>query len=458
MKTSQHVSVAHSKQKAILLFVVALTFCYIKSINRLPFTTATTTAATATTAIVPSVGSEKKKPAKRTYPLQVHVPAFNVSTYGPPFCSSVLPTFHGAPEGSKHDMDIHMARGIKYREKGSLQSFPGGGHVLIHPYPLDGSVAKCSAWDVPSGKAMVDVGNNKNGYSEWVVPPAPRRTPDLQVSGPHVFFHSWFPGNYGHFLVDHLPSIAWLREQVTADTKFLLYSDELSQKFMKWFDDTFYQRIVWIEVGQLVRVVDGDLMVLHRGYKNTHTTLISTFHRWSDSRSSVLLSGRKKLPDTIVFHSRSGRNAFHGRVVDMEHEQTILKMIRHAMIKHRTEKLVIFNGFINGSAMTFQQQYELMQSASLLIGPHGTGMCNAVFMAAGSSCANRPKMIEFTCGQNPQCTVHEGGGSLRNAYYLLSTAPWLDYHQVDFDGKKSSDNATFIHLDSFEQALNVILG
>lgn len=351
------------------------------------------------------------------------------------------------------------------RELGTILRLPGkGGMVLIQPYDDTYTEAHYSVWDPVTGKAMM---NEKHLYAEMMsmaevysYPPARPWNPNITVSGRHVFFHSWFPGNYGHFLVDHLPSIAYLREKVPENTRFLLHFDEMSQKFMKWFDIDFYNRIEWIHIGQLVQVVDGDLMVFNRDHKNTHSTLISSFHSWSDSRASSLIpGGRKKQPDTIILHSRTGKNTLHGRVVEVEHEKKIIRLIRHAMKKyHRTEKLVIFNGYINDTSMTYQQQYELMQSASVFIGPHGTGTCNAVFMAgyAGPSCSHRPKLLEFSCGHNnPNCTVQDGG-IFRNAYFQMATAPWLDYHQVNYDANKSTSNFTFIHLHSFKKALKEV--
>ena len=386
--------------------------------------------------------------------LPVKVKSF--SSYSPS-CAQVSPNFHGAPREHKLNKN-GLIDAVKWRNGGTMETFSQG-MVLIRPFPAEYE-ARCSVWSPQSGQVMakaVEFGYNTPG-SEYVAPPGGPWTPHLTVSGPHVFFLSWFTGNYGHFLVDHMPSIAWLREQVSSDTRFLLLNNALTQTLLKWFDVDFYNRIEWISEGQLVQV-KGDLMVLNRtDYKNTHPTLISSFHRWSESRAPFLIPGPKKQTRTsIVYYSRGGQSTFHGRVVDKLHEQEILKLIRQYMKKHhRSEELVVFDGYLNGTVMSFQQQYELMQSASVLIGPHGAGMCNSVFLAAGD-CAHRPKMLEFTCGWSENCLVQDGG-ALRSSYFLQASAPWLEYHQVKYDATLSTERKTFVDLDSFELALDVVLG
>ena len=390
----------------------------------------------------------------------VKVKPFNISLY-PPICPEVAaaPTFHGAShEQAQNDGFVEW---IKEWPGGSLMTLPQG-MVMIRPYPMK-SEAKCSAWSPVSGDVMVRA--EQFGYHtegpEWVLPPGEPWIPHLAVSGPHVFFHSWFSNNFAHHMDDHVPSIAWLREQVPEETKFLLLDTPLAQSFWRWFDIAFFNRIEWILIGQLVQV-EGDLVVFDRySYKMSHPTMSSSFHSWSDSRAPSLLpeGGLKKRRSTIVFYSRSGMGTFNGRMVEAAHEQELLRLIRIAMEKHhRQERLVIFNGYVgNGTTpMTFQQQYELMQSASVLIGPHGGGMANSLFLPAGDNCVNRPKMLEFTCGHSPNCIVQNGGGH-RNSYFYQASAPWLDYHQVCYNASRSSKSTTYVQLDAFKAALDAVL-
>lgn len=367
-------------------------------------------------------------------------------------CRDGAPTFHDITPSLLNSTSnmVYSASGDKNHV--SMETFPTGWVVISTQH--GGSNPAASAWSEVSGDVMLPEKAKWTRRWEWVPPPSGDIQPDLVVDGPHAFFHNWFPDNYGHMLLDHIPYISWLREHVSEDTRFLLLNDGLQRNFFEWFDNEFYKRITWLELGEVVHV-KGPLYILNASIiKHTHAPLANSFHEWSESMTPP----SSKLPRThVVYYSRKGPRTYHGRVLEPKHETEVLRVIRDALIKHnRSEKLVIFNGHKDGRLMTFQEQFELFQGASVLIGPHGTGMCNSVWMQSGKTCAERPKLIEFACNSY-KCQVQDGG-PFRAHFFEYATTPWADYHQVNYDAALSTHWTTYINIRALRLALDSIWG
>jgi len=83
---------------------------------------------------------------------------------------------------------------------------------------------------------------------------------------------------------------------------------------------------------------------------------------------------------TVIYYSRVFPEAKLGRLLDAEHSDDVAKTIQKCLEKNgRDEKLVIFDGTIAGEdgerrSMTLLEQFSLFRSASMALGPHGTGL------------------------------------------------------------------------------------
>ena len=200
------------------------------------------------------------------------VKPFDINNYSP-LCPLTPPVYHNAP------YELAWLDGMLDEDK--TRMWTGGAMRTLHrgmvhiPPPCSNSlhnIAECSAWDPVGGETMTRMTSvyHPQGAVQWVDPPhAPLWSAEVTVSGPHVFFHSHFPGNYGQFMDDHMPSLTWLREHVSWDTKFLLLENQLLRKFIKWFDMDLYNRIEWMKAGQILQV-DGDLIVFDHCFYDTH--------------------------------------------------------------------------------------------------------------------------------------------------------------------------------------------
>lgn len=354
--------------------------------------------------------------------------------------------------------------------------------------------SQASAWDKKSVVTANALPSADVSGTVWVHPDTPEQGLDVSklpvrtVHGNHVTFTSWFQGNYGHYLHDHLPLIAWLRERVDPDTKFLFFENDRDRASLEFIDPDFVsKRVVWIKPFEIIEVHDGTLTVLAASVPSRTLRPIEALGRWlhlSHPPKATYASKQPQLPapsapasapqqakeeKTIIYYTRGGSgDTMHGRVVETQHEADILATIRRAMTKYgRTERLVIFNGQHDGKTMSVPMQFDLFRSATTAIGPHGSGLANVLWMdpssmSPSSSCSNRPQILEFLLGPD-SIQVHPSGPSTaaeafaRSYYYLYTTIPWVDYHHILY-AKNSTEATTYINLRNLELALDAMWG
>jgi capsular polysaccharide biosynthesis protein len=85
---------------------------------------------------------------------------------------------------------------------------------------------------------------------------------------------------------------------------------------------------------------------------------------------------------------------------------------RRVINEMAVEKLLTSHGFtlINPDAMTMDEQIELFAGASIVVGPHGAGLTNAIFMAPGGV------LVELTHTKRVVWTYHEVACAAKQAY------------------------------------------
>lgn len=76
------------------------------------------------------------------------------------------------------------------------------------------------------------------------------------------------------------------------------------------------------------------------------------------------------------------------------------------------EKLLTSHGFtsVNPGVMTIDEQIELFSDAAIVVGPHGAGLTNSIFMAPGGA------LVELTHTKRVVWTYHEVACAARHAY------------------------------------------
>lgn len=266
--------------------------------------------------------------------------------------------------------------------------------------------------------------------------------------GDYVTYTAHWPGNYGHFLHDHLPSIAYARHVMPESTKFILVNNESDRKRLQFIDPIFEaERVVWAEERTIYRVSTGSIS----GLPPTKTRHI--IDRFNQLRNWVLPKPNFETDQkTIVYYTRGGRDTHHGRTMDPDHEKFLLHLIRDKMAQHgRKEHLVIFDGQENGSTMSLQHQFDLFRSATIAIGPHGSGLANILWLPVADSCQSRAKVLEFLV--RPNQTDIQAGGSYKTYMYLYGFPQWAEYHHLYYTADSTRDRL-HVDIDMFLEALD----
>jgi hypothetical protein len=316
-------------------------------------------------------------------------------------------------------------------------------HEVLQANPIVAPHVRMSIWNDEEAFDYIDpfvVPDRSTIYDEYPMVDLP--------DGDYVTYTAHWPGNYGHFLHDHLPSIAYARHMMPETTKFILVKNESDRKRLQFIDATFEaERVVWAEERTIYRVSIGSIS----GLPPTRTRHI--IDRFNQLRNWVL--PKPNFPTdqkTIVYYTRGGKDTHHGRTMDPEHEKFLLHLIREKMAQHgRKEHLVIFDGQENGSTMSLQHQFDLFRSATVAIGPHGSGLANILWLPVADSCQHRSKVLEFLV--RPNQTDIQAGGSYKTYMYLYGFPQWAEYHHLYYTADSTSDRL-HVDIDMFLEALD----
>jgi len=315
-----------------------------------------------------------------------------------------------------------------------------------------------SAWNPNS--PTTEYLHNMMPSSGWVQPTV--KHVDLPVKevleeGDWVGFSSWFIGNYGHFVHDHLPTISFLRSVVPKTTKFLLVDSKVTRMVLKALDPDFYEnRIKWIERDEVYEIKGNLTVALRNSFQITIGCCgaFDPMRRW-------MAEAHPELPEkrTILYYTRGGSSdTTHGRVLEPEHERQILEHIRAKMAQHNIqEELVIFNGrdTEHNRTLPVETQYEIFRAARTIIGPHGSGLGGnyAWTNPYPTNCADRTQLLEFIPGTDSAVVQ-----TYAFTTYYATIRKWpLDYHNILYTAE-SSYLTTYVNLDDLDHALDYMWG
>ena len=161
----------------------------------------------------------------------------------------------------------------------------------LHPQAMTGSSwpALSRAWndtfivvddeEFPEGVVWGSIEAANDAAAMWSVPPSFDKgsaesidsstdstssddAADVRIlpPGDYATYSGWFVGNFGHYLHDYVSKIAWLKDQVPINTKFILPYCPLHEEIMKVVDDDFVEkRVIWVNYDETVHVPENDL-------------------------------------------------------------------------------------------------------------------------------------------------------------------------------------------------------
>lgn len=299
-----------------------------------------------------------------------------------------------------------------------------------------------------------------SGYWSTPTPREQLRNCSVELYGNHFAFHSWYSGNFQHAVADNLPMIAWLRLQMAErpESKLLLAKHgQLLSTLISAVDPSFSSAsVVWVRARR-VACVRGTLRVVrprpgpswvHAFRRPTHMLAL---HEWI-AQSHPPLAGWQR---TVVYASRSGQSASHGRLIDPGHERQIRGRLRAAIGPQHLD-LVVFNGEVGGAVMPLAQQLALFRSAAVVVAPQGGALTNLVWTVGGSGGNALPlRVLEFVCGRRSVAVGPAGCPYTPSFWRLLSMLPWIEYHHLAF-AANSTERSSWLNLDELEVALRSI--
>ena len=316
----------------------------------------------------------------------------------------------------------------------------------------------------------------------WWAPPATRlrRAPcAVHISGPASLYTSWFTGfHHGHFMPDHMPLIQWLQDVGSPGTPVVVgYRTDLPEasmtfRFLQWLDASLLtgRRILWVRLGAVACVDSGVLHLAAPRVPSPNSLRLPSLHRRTASMISRVrpVGTPPRAGQLVVYYSRADLSR---RRLPFANEALVLSTIRERMRAHaRAETLVTFTG----RGETFADQFRTFSRASVVVGAHGGGMMNVVWMQpssarwadggapspaaprlTGSPCT-LPHVVEFVCGARSS-RVQAGCPFRKSVFTYFGGAPWVNFHHVLFEATSSSSR-TLVNASDVARALDAVWG
>lgn len=292
----------------------------------------------------------------------------------------------------------------------------------------------------------------------WYPPPDPEVSPTRTLIGNYGFFTAWILGNYGHYLHDHLPSLAYLRKVTFhaygKDARFILPNFGRYNEYVNFTDPEFFKRVDWIEFDEVVKI-QGEVTYLEpiEFPQFAGHALMKYVREWLIEVHPFDKTDYEKNKH-VVFYNRTGTTDH--RLFDSEQEKQALSIIRAAMDRHglHDQEIFIYSGHDkNGKIMPMHEQFQIFRRASAIIGPHGSGISNMIWSNPNpQGCFQRTKVLEFVPGED---VAHVQ--AIYVGYYGLFRALPLEYHSIFYQVPSTPDQ-TYINLTDLDNGLNAMWG
>jgi hypothetical protein len=210
------------------------------------------------------------------------------------------------------------------------------------------------------------------------------------LSGPILVANLPFPSSYGHVLNDVLPALL-AHEANPAFQHVLTAGTPLLEGLIALLELRF-SRVRLLHDGELYLDAGAVTVDNHQPYHRRDPTLTAALKAEVERRMARLhprLACR-----TLLYYSRSGSgDVNHQRAMEPANEAAILELLA-AHARAQGLELVIFNGQRDGVTLSLADQAALFRSARMVVGPHGAGLANLIWLNPEANCA----VCEFTSG------------------------------------------------------------
>lgn len=291
-------------------------------------------------------------------------------------------------------------------------------------------------------------------HGDWWTRPRRVKRCDRHIDGPAAVFNTWRLSSFAHVMIDFLPALTVVLAR-RSNPRLVLPRTPLLQAVLRATVPATASKAYWVEAGTWT-CVNGVLTVFMPGDSNPYS-----WHRMRHVQQlrMMMLSSSKLLaqqPGLILYYYR--KSARHGRRIPRAHDMDIRSEIRTSMrTTRRREILKIYTGMRGRHQMPFLEQMQIFKNASMVIGPHGGGLANILWVNLHGTSTGRPKVLEFICSTQSVQVQPNGGCPWTNTFYWLwAGAQWLDYHHLSF-ASNSSRRATYVDLFELRSSLHKLL-
>ncbi|CAM9688881.1 unnamed protein product, partial [Phaeothamnion confervicola] len=238
---------------------------------------------------------------------------------------------------------------------------------------------------------------------------------------------------YAHLLHDHIFFLTWLITEFPPSTKIALRFSRVAHGIIKWLDGSLLERILWYSEEQ-VTCVPGTALIVdpvagdYHQFRSTSLVwrfreLITSSHFFREARAARA-AGRGGIR-RIVLCSRHGAATMHKRLLGNEEElgALVAKLLGEYS---REEELYIFDG----AGKTIQEQFDIFNSASVVIGAHGSAVANILWVPDEADLpGGRVRVIEAVTGH--RSIRVQGPVPYQTSYFwIFGGAPWVQYNHV----------------------------
>ncbi len=272
-----------------------------------------------------------------------------------------------------------------------------------------------------------------------LMPCCDKKYKDKKIIDKTLILNPRFCDNYGHILHDNIPEIIFAEEDSRYDAVFMP-SSALLKEIIGLLDLNLNK----------VKLIENQMYFKSRTihFKNSFTYPeidISKTRRFKQLIEKNLATNSSA--KNLIYYSRSKKDALNGRIMDEKNETEVIEILKKYANYHNLN-FCIFNGQLDGKRMSTDKQIELFRSAKMLVGPHGSGMSNCIWINPKNNC----KICEFTCGTEK--LLQQTGAFFKNYNFFYSGLidEMFDYYLIPFSGE-STDDIVSIDIENLLQFL-----
>lgn len=250
-----------------------------------------------------------------------------------------------------------------------------------------------------------------------------------------LVFNPLFCDNYPHILTDALPLIISAQTDDQYDIILIPWSSLLIEVL----------DAINLDLSK-IRLIDSEFYFKAR---KIHIQNISSYPDIEISKVRKLKEIiDKNLPTNdnscanLIYYSRSNNETRNGRMISSDNEIKIINLLKEYAINFNLN-FCIFNGQIDGQRMSTKEQIKLFKSAKMVVGPHGGGLANIIWIDPKNEC----KICEFTSGTEK--TIQSSGAFWRNCNFSYNLLPdeIFKYSLIPFTSN-STDNIVEIDINN----------